>query len=175
MDTVISFFSEYSFFDLFAMITMLIVCVRGIEKAIKWCIEKLQAYYKKRKGIEEKNDTLAEHTEEIKALTERIDRFVSTVEHHYNAIMEKVDEQQEQLEEIDRKGKKRDCAILRDRILAGMRFFSQNKDENGNVHISSGDFENMKAMFDEYFGADGNGFVKDKVYEKEFLQFIIDR
>lgn len=174
MDTVISFFSEYSFLDLFALITMLIVCVRGIEKVGKWVAEKLRAYYKRMKGIEEKDDTLASHTKEIKELTERIDRFVSTVEHHYNAIMEKVDEQQERLEEIDREGKKRDCAVLRDRILAGMRYFSQNKDADGNIHISMSDFENMKAMFDEYFKAGGNGVIRI-IYDEEFLHFIIDR
>lgn len=174
MDTVISYFSEYSFLDLFALIAMLIVCVRGIERGFKWCAEKLRAYYKRMRGIEEKNDTLEGHTQEIKELTARIDRFVSTVEHHYNAIMEKVDEQQQRLEVIDKEGKKRDCAVLRDRILGGMRFFSQNTDEKGKVHISVSDHENMEHLFDEYFSCGGNGTVQ-QLYKNEFKHFIIDR
>ena len=91
-----------------------------------------------------------------------------------NKIHDKIDEQQERLEEIDKEGKKRDCAVLRDRILAGMRYFSQNMDADRNVHIGMSDFENMKAMFDEYFKAGGNGVIKI-IYEEEFLHFIIDR
>lgn len=174
METVISFFTEYTIVDLFAVITMLIVCVRGIERFLKWVAEKLRAYYKRQKGIEEKEDTIESHTQEIKALTERIDRFVNAVEHHYNSIMEKVDEQQKQLEQYDKEGKKRDRAVLRDRISGGMRYFEQNKDENGVVHISVGDHENMEELFKEYFNAGGNGTYK-QMYENEFRKFIIDK
>ena len=174
MDTAISFFSEYTLLDLFVLITMFIVCVRGIERAFKWIADKLRAYYKHKRGIEETDNTIASHTKEIQALTERIDRFTATVEHHYNVIIQRVDGQQGRLEEIDREGKRRDCAVLRDRILAGMRYFSQNKDAERNVHIAISDFENMNAMFTEYFKAGGNGFIK-VIYEEEFLHFIIDR
>lgn len=70
--------------------------------------------------------------------------------------------------------KETDCAILRDRIASGMRYFSQNKDEHGNVHISFSDYENMEALFREYFAKGGNGAFK-KMYDTEFRNFIIDR
>ena len=75
---------------------------------------------------------------------------------------------------IDEEGKKRDCAILRDRILGGMRYFSQNRDEQGNVHISISAHENMEHLFEEYFNCHGNGTVKS-MYENEFKKFIIDK
>ena len=131
------------------------------------------------KAIDEIKDTskhnvamFLEHEKEVVGgITAIKDEIVAEL----GKLHEKIDEQQGRLEEIDREGKKRDCAVLRDRILSGMRYFSQNKDEQGRVHISQGDYENMSAMFKEYFGADGNGFVKDKVYEEEFIHFIIDR
>lgn len=70
--------------------------------------------------------------------------------------------------------KETDKAILRDRIASGMRYFSQNKDEHGNVHISFSDYENMEALFQQYFAKEGNGAFK-KAYETEFQKFIIDR
>ena len=88
-----------------------------------------------------------------------------------NKLHDKIDEQQNRIEKIDKDGKKRDCAVLRDRILAGMRYFSQNRDAEGNVHITLSDFENMKAMFDEYFKAGGNGVIKI-IYDEEFFCFF---
>ena len=88
-------------------------------------------------------------------------------------LHDKIDEQKEHLEIIDFEGKKRDCAVLRDRILAGMRYFSQNKDEHGVVHISMTDYENMNEMFSEYFNCNGNG-VCHSLYENEFKKFKID-
>lgn len=174
MDTAVKFFAEYSTVDLFAAITMLIVCVRGIEGFFKWIAGKLKIYYNFQRGIEDKEDTIDIHTAEIKALRERIDRFVETVDQQYNAILEKVDAQQERLEQIDEDGKHRDIALLRDRISGGMRYYSRNKDENGNVHISLSDYENMESLFQEYFKAGKNGTFK-QMYENEFQKFIIDK
>ncbi len=177
METITNYFNNYTIVDLsaslFVLITMLVVCVRGIERFFKYIGGKLDAWYKRKRGVEKKNDTIATHTEEIKALTERIDRFTETVEQHYNLIIAKVEEQQNRLEQIEEESKKRDRALLRDRISAGMRYFSQNKDENGEVHISRGDHENMEALYEEYFGADGNGTYK-QMHDNDFQNFIID-
>lgn len=90
-----------------------------------------------------------------------------------NRLHDKIDEQQKRLEEIDRDGRQRDCAVLRDRIRGGMRYFSQNVDEKGRVHISMSDHETMQSLYEEYFLAGGNGTFKQK-YENEFKKFIID-
>ena len=173
MDTVARFFSNYTIADLFAVITMVIVCIRGIEKLFEWIADKLAKYYKRKRGTEKKEDTIEAHSQEIKALTERIDQFANAVELQYGAIMEKVDQQQQLLDRYEEEGKTRDRAFLRDRINGGMRYFEQNKDESGIVHISVSDHENMEALFQEYFGADGNGTFK-QIYENEFKKFIID-
>ena len=92
-------------------------------------------------------------------------------------LSDKFDEQRTQLEDkleiIDRDGKARDAAILRDRILGGLRYFSQNKDADGKVHITMTDFENMEKLFIEYENAGGNGLIKH-LKETEFDKFIID-
>lgn len=84
-----------------------------------------------------------------------------------NALHDKVDEQ-------NAASNKTDLAILRDRIVGGMRYFSQNKDEYGKVHISFSDHENMEALFQEYFAKGGNGTIKN-MYDNEFAHFSIDR
>lgn len=89
----------------------------------------------------------------------------------------KFDEQKSQLEEtlesIDSDGKRRDCSLMRDRLIQGLRYFSQQKDEDGVVHISMTDFENLEEMFNEYFKCGGNG-VCHSLYENEFKKFKID-
>lgn len=67
-----------------------------------------------------------------------------------------------------------DRAMLRDRIASGMRYFSQNTDDSGKVHINFSDYENMEALFQRYFASGGNGTFR-KMYETEFQKFIIDR
>lgn len=91
-----------------------------------------------------------------------------------NKLHVKIDEQKEEIAATNKANAKTDRALLRDRIAGGMRYFSQNKDEDGNVHISFSDYENMEALFHEYFAREGNGAFK-KMYETEFLNFIIDR
>jgi hypothetical protein len=46
--------------------------------------------------------------------------------------------------------------------------------EDGKVHISMSDWENMNALFQEYFAKHGNGAFK-KLYDEEFVHFTIDR
>lgn len=91
-----------------------------------------------------------------------------------NKLHGKMDEQQHIAEQNNKANTKTNRAMLRDRINSGMRYFSQNKDTDGNVHISIGDYENLEALFKEYFFWHGNGTFK-KMYETEFKNFIIDR
>ena len=84
-----------------------------------------------------------------------------------NRLHEKMDENQRENDETDR-------AVIRDRLNGAMRYFSQNKDEHGNVHISLGDYEVLNDLFQKYFAKKGNGAFK-KMYEDEFQKFIIDR
>ena len=88
-------------------------------------------------------------------------------------LHDKIDEQREHLEDIDRDGKRRDCSLMRDRLIQGLRYFSQQKDETGAVHISMTDYENLNEMFTEYFKCNGNG-VCHSLYENEFKKFKID-
>lgn len=89
-------------------------------------------------------------------------------------ILGKLDELHNKMNAQNEASTKTDRAILRDRIVGGMRYFSQNKDEHGDVHISFSDHENMEALFQEYFAKGGNGTIKN-MYENEFKHFIIDR
>lgn len=91
-----------------------------------------------------------------------------------NRLHDKIDAQKEEMNATNEANIKTDCAMLRDRIASGMRYFSQNKDANGNVHINFSDYENMEALFQEYFAKHGNGAFK-KMYDTEFRKFIIDR
>lgn len=173
MDKIINYFSTYTITDLFAAIVVIIVAVRGIEKVGKKIYEYFNALYYKKRGIEKKDNTLEEHSQKIEALGERIDKLVTAISGQYEILNKKIDEQNIRLEIIDREGKVRDCSVLRDRILGGLRYFSQNIDEQGRVHISLTDHENMSSMFTEYFKAGGNGTVKH-LKETQFDKFIID-
>ena len=86
----------------------------------------------------------------------------------------KIDEQHEEMKRNKKANDKTERAMLRDRINSGMRYFSKNVDADGKVHIDFGDYVNMDALFQEYFGHGGNGPF-EKMYEDEFLHFIIDR
>ena len=85
-----------------------------------------------------------------------------------------MDEQANIIEKNNEASIKTDCAVIKDRLNGGMRYFSQNKDENGNVHIKWSDYEILDDLFKEYFDKGGNGPIK-RMYEEEFLHFIIDR
>lgn len=86
----------------------------------------------------------------------------------------KIDEQADIIDKHNKANIKTDCAMLRDRLNSAMRYFSQNKDENGNVHIKLSDYQTIDALFEEYFSKGGNGPFK-KMYDDEFIHFIIDR
>ena len=91
-----------------------------------------------------------------------------------NKLHDKMDKQQDEIEKNNEANNKTDCAMLRDRIGSGMRYFSKNVGEDGKVHISLSDYENMEGLFQEYFSKHGNGAFK-KMYKDEFEHFVIDR
>lgn len=86
----------------------------------------------------------------------------------------KIDEQKEEMKKNKKANDKTERAMLRDRISSGMRYFSKNVGSDGKVHIAFSDYVNMDALFQEYFEHDGNGPF-ERMYEDEFLHFIIDR
>ena len=127
------------------------------------------------KGTVENNANKFEEHERL--ILENVNNIKDELIHRLSILDSKFDDHKHQLEKrlevIDSDGKARDCTVLRDRILSGLRYFSQNKDDMGNVHISMTDFENMSKMFDEYEKAGGNGLVKH-MKETEFEKFIVD-
>ena len=86
----------------------------------------------------------------------------------------KIDEQKEEMKKNKKANDKTERAMLRDRISSGMRYFSKNVGSDGKVHISFSDYVNMDALFQEYFEHEGNGPF-ERMYEDEFLHFVIDR
>ena len=91
-----------------------------------------------------------------------------------NKLHTKLDKQQIEIEKNNEASAKTDCTMLRDRINCGMRYFRKNVGEDGKVHISLSDYENIEGLFQEYFAKNGNGAFK-KMYKDEFEHFIIDR
>lgn len=105
-----------------------------------------------------------------------VEKFVDMRDEIVNELSrlhDKIDEQKAEMDKTNRANDKTDCAMLRDRIGSGMRYFSKNIGADGKVHISLSDYENMDALFKEYFAKHGNGAFK-KMYEDEFKHFIID-
>lgn len=91
-----------------------------------------------------------------------------------NEIVTELNRLHDKVDKTNEANAKTDRAMLRDRIASGMRYFSQNVDEQGRVHISFSDYVNMDELFQEYFTHEGNGPF-EKMYNDEFKHFIIDR
>jgi len=129
-------------------------------------------------AIEEIKDTSKKNVEMFleheKNVVEQFIGIRNEIVTELNKLHEKLDEQKEEMNKTNKANNKTDCAMLRDRIGSGMRYFSKNIKEDGKVHISQSDWENMNALFQEYFAKHGNGAFK-KMYEDEFVHFIIDR
>lgn len=173
MDTIIEYFSTHGFLDLMSALLVLVAIVVGIEKFVKWIWSMFIKAYNKKRGRDEETSTIDKNTAAIEELTKRIEELGNLVNKQYTHLDKKIDEQKDRITELDNSGKKRDCALLRDRIIGGTRYFSQNQDEQGRVHISLTDHENMSHLFEEYFDCKGNGTVKT-IYENEFQHWIID-
>ncbi len=175
MESFIQYLNNgYSTTDLLAAITVISAIIVSMTEGLQWLYKYFLFLYKRKKGAEEESITIDENTNEIKKLSESIDHLAALLNTQYEHLNQKIDEQKERLTLIDEEGKKRDCAILRDRILGGMRYFSQNKDKEGMIHISVSDHENMEQLFHSYFDCKGNGTVQ-VMYEKEFKTWIIDK
>lgn len=124
------------------------------------------------KDTSKKNvEMFLEHEKQVIAQFEGIrDEIVTEL----GKLHDKIDEQRAEMDETNKANNKTDCAMLRDRIGSGMRYFSKNVGVDGKVHISLSDYENMNALFQEYFAKHGNGAFK-KMYDDEFVHFVIDR
>lgn len=174
MNALAQYFSDgHSVTDLLLSIIVIISIIVSIEKAMQWIYSKFLLLYKTKKGYEDETTTINDNTEQIKNLVVSINNLGTLLNKQYQHLDKKIDEQKERITKIDEDGKKRDCAILRDRILGGMRFFCKNVDENGVVHINMADYENMSHLFEEYFKCGGNGSVKH-LFDMEFSKFKID-
>ena len=106
-----------------------------------------------------------------------VDRFTDIKDEivsELNKLHAKVDSQSKEIAENRKESDETDRAMLRDRLNSGMRYFSQNKDEQGRVHISLADYETLDGLFAKYFSKKGNGPF-EKMYKDEFKKFIIDR
>lgn len=175
MDYIITFMNKgYTIVDILGIIFFIVAIVRCVERFCIWVMGYLKSYYNRKKGIEEKENIIEKHSVEIKELTKRIDEMVVALDTCYKILVEKFDEQNNNINTLNQACTQRDRAILRDRITGGMRYFSQNTDEKGKVHITFGDYENMSRLFEEYFNCGGNGTLK-QMYENDFLKWIVDR
>lgn len=153
--------------DLLSVLIVLGALLVGAEVIVKKGIEWSKAFYDHMKGKEAASTTLNKNTEDIQSLSTKIDELAVQMNEQYTVLNAKIDANES-------KGKQRDCAILRDSILRNMRHFNDvSKDEDGIVHISETDYEDMQHLFDEYFAAGGNGLCHRK-YETEFKHWIVD-
>ena len=174
MGEIISFMTKgYTIIDVLMIISFFVAVVICIERFLKWCAKHLKNYYDKKKGIEDKDNILNTHSKEIAEIAGQITTMIAEINDKHNLLIEKINDQEKKLNAIDNAGKQRDRALLRDRIIGGMRYYSQNVDDNGNVHISLTDHENMTELFKEYFSCGGNGTIQ-QMYEKEFSNWIIN-
>lgn len=164
METLINYFGDTpSVSNLLTSLMILGVILMCIEKAMKKLLELLTIYYKKKRGQEQELDDKTIMIQSISSVNNAVEELTNKVEELANKV-----------DQIDEAGQRRDCAILRDRILQACRFFGKNKDESGDIHVGMAEYENLQHLFEEYFSAHGNGIVK-KIYEEEFVKWIIDK
>ena len=174
MELLITYLNDgHSITDLFTSIVIIAAIIVCVEKFIKWIYSLFIKAYRRKRGQEDETTTIAENTEQIKNLTTTIDNLADLLNKQYQHLDKKIDEQKERITKIDEDGKKRDRSLMRDRLVQGMRYFSKQADENGVVHISMTDYENLEELFTEYFKCGGNG-VCHSLYENEFKKFKID-
>lgn len=166
MKNAIDMMGAYQFKDYITIMFITCVFVVGLEKFVKFIFNYIEKYHLKK--VEKENEKKT-----INDIVNRIEEFANLMNKQYQHLEKRLDEQRALIDSLDSTGTKRDRALLRDRILSGVRYFSQNKDLNGNVHIELHDYESMDSLFTEYFLSGGNGTVH-KIYENEFKNWIID-
>ena len=191
MDKWLATIGEVNIMYWIAGLFALLELFRWIWTFIEWVVSKFGIETRNMKTQRENRERLTNAENDIKEIRETAKENVETFLEHERMmndnflaikddiirevakLHDKIDEQTEQLETIDKEGKRRDCTVFRDRLLGGLRYFAQNKDEKGCVHITVTDFENMTKMFEEYEKAGGNGLIKH-LKETEFDKFIVD-
>ena len=169
----IEFFSKYTLVDFLSFIALLIACFLGYEKLRKTGDSVFSSAYNKRRNKEKELSELDKHTQEIKLLIERIDELANLMNKQYLHLEKKIDENKARLDDFEESSEKRDLAILRDRLVQGIRFFKRNVKEDGFVHINITDYESLSHLFNEYFACGGNGTV-GSMYNTEFKTWKID-
>lgn len=183
--------TEYNWTLWLAGLFALIEFLKWIYTSGEWIISKFGVETKRMRSQKENRKRLLNAENDIKEIKETSERNVNNFLEHeqlmsdnfidvkneiireIGKLNEKIDNQREHLEEIDRDGKHRDMALMRDRLIQGLRYFSQKKDTDGSVLISMTDYENLDELFNEYFKCGGNG-VCHSLYENEFKKFKID-
>lgn len=183
--------TEYNWTLWLAGLFALIEFLKWIYTSGEWIISKFGVETKRMRNQKENRKRLLNAENDIKEIKETSERNVNNFLEHeqlmsdnfidvkneiireIGKLNEKIDNQREHLEEIDRDGKHRDMALMRDRLIQGLRYFSQKKDTDGSVLISMTDYENLDELFNEYFKCGGNG-VCHSLYENEFKKFKID-
>ena len=183
--------TEYNWTLWLAGLFALIEFLKWIYTSGEWIISKFGVETKRMRNQKENRKRLLNAENDIKEIKETSERNVNNFLEHeqlmsdnfidvkneiikeISKLNEKIDNQREHLEEIDRDGKHRDMALMRDRLIQGLRYFSQKKDTDGSVLISMTDYENLDELFNEYFKCGGNG-VCHSLYENEFKKFKID-
>lgn len=162
--------------------------VEGVE----WVVNKFGLETKGMREKREAKERMDRNEQAIEEIKETSKRNVALFLEHEQAVVgrftdirdelieemkklhDKIDKQKDEMDDINKANIKTDRAMLRDRIASGMRYFSQNVGEDGKVHISLSDYENLNELFQRYFARGGNGAFK-KMYEDEFRHFIIDQ
>ena len=177
----LSIITEYNWVLWIAGLFALVELFRWAFGSVEWICKKFGI---ETKGMREKRkwqDRLSKTEKAIEEIREtsrqNVDMFNGIKDEiigEIGKLHDKIDEQKEEMIATNKANIKTDRAMLRDRIAGGMRYFSQSKDDDGFVHIGFSDYENMEALFREYFEKGGNGAFK-KMYETEFRNFIIDR
>jgi hypothetical protein len=165
LKNAIDMMGAYQFKDYITIMFITCVFVVGLEKVVKFVFNYIEKYHLKK--VEKENEKKT-----INDIVNRIEEFANLMNRQYQHLEKRLGEQKEHLETLETDGKKRDCAILRDRILQAVKYFRKNTIDN-EVHINIIDWENLNAMFEEYFKANGNGAIK-KIYEEEFKNWVID-
>ena len=167
-------------------------CFRKAVEGAEWFIKKFGLETKSMRKKRENEERLSKTEKDIEEIKEASKRNVQLFLEHeqqvvgkftgikdeivaeLNKLHEKIDAQKAEMNATNKANTKTDLAMLRDRIASGMRYFSQNIGDDGKVHVSLSDYENMDALYQQYFAKGGNGAFR-KMYEDEFRHFVIDQ
>lgn len=177
--------TEYNWTFWVAGLFALFELFRWLYGGVEWFGKTFGIETKKMREAREWQERLKKAEKDIEEIKNTAKRNVNMFLEHEKQVMSQfigirdeivseLNKLHDKMEETNEANDKTDCAMLRDRISSGMRYFSKNIGPDGKVHISLSDYENMNALFQEYFVKHGNGAFR-KMYEDEFIHFVIDR